>query len=116
MCHVCVTLGPQYLAPDNGFLQTGIIEEAASQGRGGGFHSLWDTPLPVHLLQVPREDSLGGRQQLDDGGPQPAEETVEAGNDNTGIEQGGGGCLYLGQDILGGCAVGPALRIRDMDD
>ena len=38
------------------------------------------------------------------------------GEDDAGLEQGGGGCLDLGPDILGGGAVGPAIHTRDVGD
>ena len=33
---------------------------------------------------------------------------------NLGVNQGGSGCPEIGTDILGGGAIGPAIRVRDM--
>ena len=33
----------------------------------------------------------------------------------TGIEQGGIGCPDIGEDLLVGGTIGPAIRVRDMD-
>ena len=38
------------------------------------------------------------------------------GEADTGLEQGGGGCLYFGIDIIGCGSVGPVLRVRDVGD
>ena len=63
-----VAKGPQQETPDNIFLHMGSREEAVLPGVGGrtggsvgGFHSLLDTPIPHHFLQVPRESSLVGK-------------------------------------------------------
>ena len=60
--------------------------------------------------------SLGGRLQLVGGGPQPAEGMAEVGEADAGFEQGGGGCLELGPDILGGSSVGTVVQVRDVGD
>ena len=33
---------------------------------------------------------------------------------NSVVEQGGSGCQYIGADILGGGAIGPDIKVRDM--
>ena len=38
------------------------------------------------------------------------------GESDAGLEQGGGECLDLGPDILGGGAVGPIVQVRDVVD
>ena len=81
-----------------------------------GFHILWDTPCSCNLLQATRESYIGGQQRLAGSGPQPAEDTVEVGKADAGVEQGGGGCPDLGTDILGGDSVGNVVRVRDVGD
>ena len=63
--------------------------EAASPSGGGGTggdrvsnHSLWDTPLPGHLLQVYWESSISGRQQIAGGGYQTLKSITEVGVDD----------------------------------
>ena len=88
-------------------------------GTGGGrcrFHRLWDPPRPGHCLQAPRVISLGGRRRLTSGVPKPAEGMAEVGEGDAGLEQGGGGCPYLGPNILGGGSSGPVVRVVDLGD
>ena len=50
------------------------------------------------------------------GGTQNTEGTEEVGEADAGLEQGRGGCRYLGPDILDSGAVGTAIRILDVGD
>ena len=120
--HLCITQGPQQPAPHDWILPQGIGEEVALPGGVGGtggyrvvYHSLWDTPRPVHLLQVSWDSFLGGRRQLDGGDTQPVESMAEVGVDDSVVEQGGWECLYLGPDLLGGVSVSHDLRVGDVD-
>ena len=78
-------------------------EESAAPGRGVGAgadsevdHRLWYPPFPDHLLQLPWESPLGGRQLLASIGPKPLEGTAEVGAVVSGAEKGGSRCLDLG--------------------
>ena len=33
---------------------------------------------------------------------------------DSGFDQGGSGCPYIGKDLLGGGTIGPAICVRDM--
>ena len=39
---------------------------------------------------------------------------AEVGADKLDVEQGGNGCEYIGTDLFGGGAIGPAIQVRDM--
>ena len=47
-------------------------------------------------------------------GAQPPARQEEVGAANLGIEEGGIGCQYIGIYLIGGGAIGPAIRVRDM--
>ena len=45
---------------------------------------------------------------------QPPVRQSEVGTDNLGVEQLGRGCPDIGTDLLGGGAIGPAIRVKEM--
>ena len=86
MRHACVAQGPQRPAPRNGLFPQGGGKEAAPLSRGGGAggnrdddHSIRDPRRPGHLLQVPWESPIGGRQRLASGGLKSLEVAVVLG-------------------------------------
>ena len=77
-------------------------------------HCLRSPYLPGHLLQVPGASSCSRGRQLAVSGAQHQERQAEVGAADSGFDQGGSGCLYIGTDLLGGGAIGPAIWVRDM--
>ena len=83
-------------------------------GDGEGTNCLRSPPLPGELLQVSRESSCSRGRRLEGSGVQPQARQIEVGVSELGIEQGGSGCPETRKDLLGGGAIGPAIRVRDM--
>ena len=64
----------------------GLEGRDLSVGGGGGFHRLWEPSLPGHCLQVFRESSLRGQQQMAGVGLQPVDGMAEVGKADMGID------------------------------
>ena len=70
--------------------------------------------LPGNLLQVYEASYCDRGQQLAVSGAKPKARKIEVGAADSYINQGGSGCPDIRTDLLGGGAIGPAIRVRDM--
>ena len=67
-----------------------------------------------NLLQVHGASACERGRRLAVSGSQPQARQTEVGAADSYIDQGGSGCPDIGTDLLGGGAIGTAVRVRDM--
>ena len=121
MRYDCAIKVYQHPAPPRKTFAPGIgVEASPTGGRGDEFRgsnfsqSLWDTPLPCILIQVPWEIPVGDVQQLDGVSTQPQEGAAEVGASDKVIGERCSRFPDFRNVINDSCAGSLVIWVRDM--